>query len=68
MYFLLFFSLIFLSLCRDDQSEAFTEHYNAAIKAFILTLVKIHLRKQKVSFGVIDELFTKVDIDEFIGN
>jgi hypothetical protein len=46
--------------------EKFNESYNVAIKAFVMILAKMYMRKGAVTYELIHNLYTKVDIDNFI--
>jgi hypothetical protein len=50
----------------DEEFKSFTENYNVAIKAFVMILAKMFMRKGEVTYELIENLYTKVDIENFI--
>lgn len=56
----------FLCISSDIELETFNESYNVAIKAFVMILVKMFMRKKSVTYELIEDLYTKVNIDNFI--
>jgi DNA mismatch repair protein MSH5 len=57
---------IFKTTERDIELQKFNESYNTCIKAFSLICCKMMLRKQRVSQEFLKEIYTKLDIDNFL--
>lgn len=61
-------TFIDLNFYSDAELKKFNESYNVAIKAFVMILAKMFMKKGKVTHELIHNLYTKVDIDNFIGS
>lgn len=57
---------IFNNKQRDDELKVFNEATAISIKAFILILCKMMLRKNFVTYDFIRDIYTKVDIENFL--
>lgn len=57
---------IFNNKQRDGELKVFNEATATSIKAFILILCKMMLRKNFVTFDFIRDIYTKVDIENFL--
>lgn len=51
---------------RDNELKVFNDSYNTAIKAFILVLAKMMLRKGEVTYEFIKDIYFNVAVDNFI--
>lgn len=59
-------SNIFNQKQRDEELRIFNESTTTSIKAFILLLAKMMMRKNNVTFEFIKDIYTKIDIEEFL--
>lgn len=60
------FTNIFNNKQRDGELKIFNEATATSIKAFILILCKMMLRKNFVTYDFIRDIYTKVDIENFL--
>lgn len=54
------------SFFSTNGAENFNSGYESAIKAFIIILSKMFMRKGAVTYEFVKDLYEKVDIESFI--
>lgn len=57
---------IFLNKERDEELRIFNEATMTSIKAFILILAKMMVRKNHVTYDFISDIYSKIDIENFL--
>ncbi|KAG5674074.1 hypothetical protein PVAND_004061 [Polypedilum vanderplanki] len=60
------FTNIFSQQERDEDLKKFKESYITSIKAFVLVMARMMLKKHTVTREFIHDLYTKVDIENFL--
>lgn len=59
-------SNIFNQKARDEELRIFNESTMISIKAFILLMARMMIRKNKITYQFIKDIYSKVDIEEFL--
>lgn len=57
---------IFRDSTKSEELENFNQAYSSALRVFIIILMKMYLKKHNITFKLLHDLFTKVDLHNFL--